>query len=529
MLYRVMLADDEPIMRKALLTLTDWSKIGCEVVYTASNGQEVLDNLKDADCDILITDIRMPGKDGIELAKYIWENKLPIKVIILTAYADFSYAQSAVKYGVADYVTKTGAFDSLIAAVERAKEKIQDEQKDSGIRDTEMEAKSLLKSVFDGSLYEKEEMQKGFDKLHIRLGSYVVLLIQFRMNKERESKGLKSMYQSLENFFSMAFTSHMIQAVPVERDMFAIVLTDMHQDYVSVVKNQCGQIIDMMDNFMQLFAYIGVGGRHTDVLELKAAYNEAEQAMGHSFVSEEGKVHFFIEHKDEDEIYPAEIELEMEKVCGEVRKGNAAKAAESFTQLTIMQKKFRCSEHMIKNSGILLQGRCRRMLSEYDRTIYEVTGMKESISRTIYHCRYMDEYEKLLLCILERTAETIHIAVNRKEALIYECQKYIEEHYESNILITDIAREIGASASYLSRIFKENTGQTIIYTLNSKKLEKAKEYMKNTDMKIYEIAERLGFENATYFSHFFKKYEGVSPKDYKGEQQLCSGESLQHR
>lgn len=81
--------------------------------------------------------------------------------------------------------------------------------------------------------------------------------------------------------------------------------------------------------------------------------------------------------------------------------------------------------------------------------------------------------------------------------------------------MSDIAGRIGVNASYLSRIFREETGNTIIHTINEKKLSRAREYLVQTDMKIYEIAEILGFENVTYFSHFFKKNTGLSPKDYK--------------
>lgn len=112
-MYRVMLADDEPIVRKALQTLIDWKRLGCEVVFVASNGREVLEHMEEEAPDILVTDIRMPGADGIALVKYVKEHELPVQVIILTAYADFSYAQAAVKYGAADYVTKTGALDGL--------------------------------------------------------------------------------------------------------------------------------------------------------------------------------------------------------------------------------------------------------------------------------------------------------------------------------------------------------------------------------------------------------------------------------
>lgn len=99
--------------------------------------------------------------------------------------------------------------------------------------------------------------------------------------------------------------------------------------------------------------------------------------------------------------------------------------------------------------------------------------------------------------------------------LICECEKYIQDNYEKCISVSDVARSIGTSPSYLSRIFRESTGTTVISAINRKKVEKAKEYLSQRDMKIYEIADALGFENTTYFSHFFKKYTGISPKDYK--------------
>lgn len=518
MLYRVMVADDEPIMRKALMTLTNWEETGCEVVYTAANGQEVLDHLEAALPDILITDIRMPGKDGIELAKYIWEEKLPIKVIILTAYADFSYAQSAVKYGVIDYVTKTGAFDGLISAIEKAKMEIERAQQIALPSDRNAEVKNLLKSIFDGSLYGREDLKEDMERLRINLGAFTVILLQYRMGKEREKRGMKEIYKSLENFFKMVFGEYMLSAVLVERDMFAIVIVNQEEIFKDQLLSQCRQIVDMMDNFMQLFTYIGVGNCHCKTEDLKKAYNEAERAIGYGFITKESKIHFFDEADGMEEKYPKAAEVLCDKVCIEIGKGNGKRAWSLFVELLEMQKEGQCSEYMIKNTGILIQSKCRKLASEHERTIYEVAGMNESISKAVFRCRYVDEYEELMKKIICQTAESIHFVMNKKESIVAECIKFIEGHFEENILVNDIARALGVSVSYLSRIFKAQTGQTIIFTLNQKRLEKAKVYLRDTDMKVYQIAEKLGFENTTYFSHFFKKYEGVSPKEYKEEE-----------
>ena len=295
MTYKIMLADDEPIMRKALQSLIDWERIDCEIIYVAENGQEVLTALTEMQPDILITDIKMPGADGIEISKYICENKLTTKVILLTAYADFSYAQSAIRYNVVEYVTKTGNFDELLKAIGRCKTLL-------------MEQKVMI-------------------------------------SEEKEAR--------MEHLYK--------------------------------------KVMDMVDDFKELYASTGASNVQGDRRELN--------------------------------IYSADMQNEMQET----------------------------------------------------------------------------------------------LSFDSKQKLIKESLEYIDKHYREQMSVTDISRALGTSTSYLSRIFKESTGETIIRTINNKRIEKAKKYLEETDYKVYEIADILGFENVTYFSRFFKKHTGLSPKDYKEE------------
>lgn len=515
MAYRVMLADDEPIMRKALLTLADWEKMECEVVYVASNGNEVLENLHNVTPDILITDIRMPGKSGIDLAEYIWEKNLPIKVIILTAYADFSYAQSALKYKVVDYVVKAGALDGLSEAVEKAKEGLAKEREYLEER-KEPHVENFLKSVFDGSMYEEREIQEASERTHFILKDkeYIVILLRFKVRDEKKIRGGKTLYDSLKNFFSMVFGKQLLGEVAVERDTFALVLSYEKEQFERDTLFQCRQIIDMMDNFMKLYGYIGIGKGHKEAKELKEAYNEAQEALENSFIDEESKINIYDETGWKGEV--VSNDEQMKKLCAEIQKGDLEGTKAQFAELIQMQKTSNCSSHSIKNSGIYIQSQCRMILKEYGKTIYEVTGLEKSISKTIYQCRFLKEFEEIMEIIVLKTASEVNMMANKKKLLICGIEKFIEDNFAKNILVTDVAKYVGTSPSYLSRVYKEMTGQTIIHTINQKKLEKAKEYLEHTDMKVYEIAEAAGFENTTYFSHFFKKYVGVSPKDYKG-------------
>lgn len=412
MTYKIMLADDEPIMRKALQSLIDWKSIDCEIVYVAENGQEVLSALKEIQPDILITDIKMPGADGIEISKYIWEKRMATKVILLTAYADFSYAQSAIRYNVVEYVTKTGAFDELLLAIERCKSLVAEK----AIRiseEKEAHLEHFFRGVYDGNIYNNLEIR--YEQLRLPKTGYAVLFFKFLMDDSTERFRRVRLYDSLRNFFHLAFSEQLIHGMFYKKDMYGLLLksAEESEENKKALEETCKKVMDMMDNFMELYVYVGISKVHDDIEELPDAYEEAQAALNHSWYEKSEKLNFY-------------------------------------------------SDDM-KNESVPV------------------------------------------------------ISYDSKQNLVNESLEYIERHYHEQMSVGDIAKALGTSISYLSRIFKENTGETIIRTINNKRIEKAKAYLRETDYKVYEVADILGFENVTYFSRFFKKHTGMSPKEYKDQ------------
>lgn len=119
-MWKVMIADDENYMLEAMENLIDWKKMDCQLVYKAKNGQALLEQVKKNPPDIIITDIKMPLVNGIQVAQYVYENMLSTKVIILSAYADFQYAQEAIKYDVCGYIIKTSVIEMLPGMIQKA-------------------------------------------------------------------------------------------------------------------------------------------------------------------------------------------------------------------------------------------------------------------------------------------------------------------------------------------------------------------------------------------------------------------------
>ncbi|MDD2970608.1 MAG: response regulator [Lachnospiraceae bacterium] len=520
MAYRIMLADDEPIMRKALINLTDWETLDCEIVYVAENGQDVYENLDACEPDILVTDIRMPGMTGIEIAKYIWEEKKDIQIIFLTGYADFSFAQSALKLGVLDYVIKDGNLNSLVEAVEKAKD-VCNRLKKNTQTDLKKHVENFFKSVFNGSLYEEDEVLDAAEMVGLSelTTEYAVLLLRFMIRDEDKIRGGKTTYESLENFFEMTFGENLLGAVPVERDTFAIVVSLNKNGREKMLSEQCRQIIDTMDNYMHMDAYLSIGAEHGEILELSDAFREAKETLESNFIENGSKILRYENHQQDADVFPTEISRRLELLDVEIENGNAPGSQQILEELFTLERKYENSAMLVKNIGIAIQNNCRILLDKVGKSIYETTGIEGSISKIIYDCDNWEDYKEILNRVVNSTAKTIHIGMNTKNSLIEDCNKYIERNFDKNILVTDIAKKLGVSISYLSRVYKEKTGQTIIYTLNQMKLEQAKKYLRHSDMKIYEIADKLGFENTTYFSKFFKKYSGYSPKDYQLENQ----------
>ena len=123
-MWKVMVVDDETYMLEAMEKLIDWKKLDCQLVYKAQNGQEVLEYMKVDVPDIIITDIKMPLVSGIEVAQYVYDHMLPTKVIILSAYADFEYAQEAIQYDVCGYIVKTSVIEMLPGMIKKAIKKL---------------------------------------------------------------------------------------------------------------------------------------------------------------------------------------------------------------------------------------------------------------------------------------------------------------------------------------------------------------------------------------------------------------------
>ena len=511
-MYKIMIADDEPIVRKGLVNLIDWKSLDCEIVFQADDGATVLENLDVYNPDILICDIKMPRVDGIGVAKHIYDNQLPTKMIILTGFADFSFAKLAIKYNVVEYITKANALEGISDAIQKAKKAIEKSKLSSMIHDISTLKINFLKSVIDGSLYDND-IYTGFINYEIELVNYQVISLQFLRNDRFSNIENDKFYKSITNFSAMSFSGYSIYQIQLNKEHFCIIVYQMPSFDSGALKKVCIELAETLEGFMQLNVIIGISSKYNDANALASAYQQASLFSNSFFMDHNQKVY----SASDADSFSRSIDMKnltsiIDNISLEVQKGKETKALDFFEQLSTLQSN--SSMDIIKSTGIILVNMCDKLLATYDTSTQIQTGNEHMIS-DILGCTLLIQYKEIIVNVIETTSKLLNSFVPNKNKLIIDTLKYINSHYQEEITLLDIAQTVHVNSSYLSRTFKEHTGSTVITTLNNKKIEKAKELLLFSDMKIYEIAEAIGINDTTYFSHFFKKNTGISPKEFK--------------
>lgn len=508
-MYRIIIADDEPIMRKGLMTLVDWKALDCEIVFAASDGQAVIDALAQYKPDIAILDIKMPRKSGIDVACHIYEKKLPVKVILLTAYADFSYAQQAISYGVSEYVTKTGAMSGIVEAVEKCKAQLVQAQQTT-VQNPE-QVNLFLKSVLDGSLYDQNLILEKVSRYHLDFSQCYILSIDFVSIKPLNSTAENRIINNLESLLQSVFQLERICFIPMGKNRFCVVLFAPG----GTIHHSCVQVAETFSNLTGHLVYIGISHTVYSVFELAAALKQADEALEERFFEQDKAVHSFMHKPAMDKVQNKEALSFVTGIASSVEMGNEKEAVSLLERLFLIQKNNNSNPEEVKKEGLMLLNLCKIQLGHLGATLSELADSNGDFYATIQNCRFHSEYCDVLRSLTIGCCRTIASTLQYSSDAVLMAQNYIEKNYHHPITQSEIAAAINVNPSYLSRIFKNRTGVNMMDAINRKKIKHARELLDVGQLKIYEVAAVVGIEDTAYFSHLFKKYMGVSPKAYQ--------------
>ncbi|MDO4276483.1 MAG: response regulator [Eubacteriales bacterium] len=510
-MYQVVIADDEKSIRNGIVCLVDWNALDCQVAGECSNGTQVLEILKDRRVDIVVSDIKMPVMDGLELAKCMQKEYPDVAVIILTAYSDFNFAKEALQCSVYDYIIKNEFMTQLPEAVEKLTSRLKKKascKKKEQLNEKSMKA-YLLESLVLGKIL---PVENGIETYGLGKKMYCVCCCRFAYEEEEREK--PNILKAMENFLGMASVSfeHYFINTSVENMTILFVRDGQEAFEVKDILILFSEILHIAEEFMRVHIKVGISNVFP-AEKLHQGYEEAREAL-FTIISPGNEVALYSARHTEGGRYDSFS-----------KSGSEAVKLLFEKDYTRADEKLREQQEWLVNGAFPLEtvranviNFCAMVFCSLDEK-YEVEDLQK-METEIYNRIYGSDtlYNLIKICdeIFGWAKKILETDSLDKHYLVQMIDDYIKKNCCQNISLQQISEEIHVSASYISRLYKKKTGMTLTAAINHLRLQRAKELLDGSTYKIYEIAQMVGIEDAGYFTNLFIKYEGCSPSEYRG-------------
>ncbi len=528
---RVVIVDDEPIIRKWFSMAIQKAEREFVVVGSAANGQEALDLCAKEEVDVLVTDIQMPIMDGLTLIQEVRRTFPRIRIVILSNHEDFRYAKEAMRQGASDYLLKaeieeSELFDLLDSLRGDAESAAEADKRTEFDRERRALAHIFLRRWLAGEETEAASIPGKLEAMGTALKPSDLYVCQYRIDhygslakdwtpedKRRNSEALIRLIRDLAQRETGGGT--VLEYAENRFDLLLNAQSSSAKNVHEILYGLSGLIIGEAREKLAMAVSAGISSCGRSFDEAPALREQAEEAMKSLFFGAERSVTFY-ERPESNRTLRAREELrrKLEDIRHDLRQWDVHEAAGKAGRL------FRDGAAW----GALEPGEIKRAAASVVRMFKDKAGrsstepepilqvdslLQEAEACDYLHttCQWMDR------TVAEAAAEIDQGAYS--SSAISQAFLYIKRHYAEELSLSDVAKYVHLTPAYFSSLFKKQTGENFNRYLIRVRIEQAKELLMTTDMKISDIAHAVGYPNASYFIRVFKKQEGTSPMEFK--------------
>lgn len=519
-MMKVFLVDDEIAIRENLRNSFPWEENGFQLVGEAPDGEMALPMIRDLNPDILLTDIRMPFMDGVQLCVGVKRMMPWVGIVILSGYDDFSYAQQAISLGVKEYLLKPITAQELgkaltrvagqIAAERSAQESMENLRRDLASGNQFLREK-LLASLFteEGDRFEDEQLMRQMRQMGVNLAAncYAVIDIAFPLKDEARARARAALSDLAEATGGSVFTCGMPHGAR------ALVLGDNEQDAEERAYSFASSAVHLpqLENCGELL--LSIGETVNDYYDIRRSMQSARHVRHAAAGQGEGRRIIGVGELNDAttvlnslELSPlyerlqyapaAELDAVLSEYTGSLPDaGGGIELGMGYLRLAAVI----AARRIVEDAGAdpqraLDEGLIAEALRAGDA---EGLAAVKALLRAAIECR-------------DRSGQGVgDTPVGRARAYLSKC------FANPNLMLQDVAREVGISQSHFSTVFAQETGITFTQYLTGLRIAKAKELLEATPMRSSEIAFRVGYNDAHYFSYLFKKHTGMTPSEWR--------------
>ncbi len=512
MQIKVLIVDDEKLERVLIKRGFPWEEHGFSVIGEASSGAEALEFIRHRKPELVLTDISMPHMDGLELAENISALDENVHVIMITGYREFEYARRAVKLGVEDFLLKPIDMNELKEITLRIKEKIIREtarrQEVELLKQSVSADQDILMESFFQRLVERRTSEEEAEKKLPAYGCEALLeaccCLSIHLKEEAHKRALELLGKNpIEG--TVSFLHYMKNIV--------VFCTAKSLENSGEIARQLHQRLKED----HIYATVGMSRAHEGYAGIAEAFAESENALSASVLLGGNRIITYEEYLRVMEKNPDKLAFDWEDFLFSLTNGVSDRVFSAMEDYVDGIRNSRVTEvEYLRLMAMDLMSKAGSTLNKYGDSLELLMGeeqLYESIRsiQTVEECRlFLEESIRMILDYHNsKKAKQGNKAVN--EAL-----EYINKNFcDPGLSLKTVASAVFSNESYLSRVFKKEVGQSLIEYVLKKRIEESIRLLNTTDLKVYEIAERVGFRDSHYFSICFKKHVGVTVKELK--------------
>lgn len=504
-MYKIFIVDDEPFIIEGLYDIVDWTRMGMEIVGQAENGQEALETLKTVQADILITDISMPLMNGIDLIRAVREFQPSLKVIILSGYDEFGYLKEGMALGIENYLLKPINLEEFKATLNNVAEKL-------NVTRAEYELNAHRTTILRDNVMHRwlrnqispQEFQERADFLGIVIDKPLVLVALLR-----PEHSYAKVFQAVTEVLSDS--SSVIPFQDMDGDIVLLhTLSEFQRG-----KEEVDKIHELLRKSLTSFQPMRLSLGSVEETEWKAAqsYTHAKKAQEYFMIFPERNLIRYEDLKDRHEAVrqglPMNWEDDLKLIMAKDKGALFERIDDNFEQLRQLEG---ITPELLQDIAMEWMIRFKMQLKEI-RHIEEPELFNDGLS----NIRATSSISELTDIIKEAAALTIDSLIRDvKSPVVQKVLNYIHESYNEDVSLKTLGAQYNIHPVYLGQLFHKEVNESFTEYINRYRIEKAKEQLRTSPLKVHEIARNVGYWETGYFYKQFKKYVGISPTEYKG-------------
>jgi len=527
-MLKVLIVDDEPANIQGLVRYIDWSGLGYEAPAIFESGEEAMEALNDASFDVLISDVSMPGMNGIELVDYAKKSYPHIQVLMISGYNEFEFVQDAINVGAQAYVLKPLKLEEVSSRLKTFWNTL-DKMRQIVEQTNELEHKvsssyKLIKERFVNDLIAEmpltdELLASWGDQMKLptieRGVQALVFGIDYYWSSGREAKERMLMGSTFKQMIEIGLSDYQSMFLAqTHPDEVVVLYPNPTVEELVMLEKQLTIVQRMMGEQYNATVTIGRSRIGSSWEEASLIYREVKFVMTKARLVADGQiVEYENSHSNDFKDYRLREEW-IPNIIRLIEAGDSAKVSEYMNRiLELLLSREPVSFSYVQAFGM-------SFLSELISTLKGKQGSDSELNilmwRRILDCSSANQIVELLDEYVER-----YIRVEKKDKLnqqhhlVRNIAEFIEERLQENWTVKQLAEHFSLNASYLSVLFKREMGKTISDFVQDVRINRARKLLQDPNIKVYEVADKVGIQTPAYFTYLFKKLVGSTPQEYR--------------